>query len=163
MPALKPPTDDDARGRRGSGARRLLAGRGGLFRLAVPAIAVCIAVITLTNSQRAPEYTISDTSLTITAASGESIPLADITGAELKDTMPPNLVKIVGDRVGTQLRGDFESNGTAMKIYVNTSTPPFVYLNATSGPVILNEQSAAKTRTLYDELRHKIESAGSRD
>lgn len=159
MSAVGPTKGDDGHGRRNSGSRRLLSGRGGLLRIVAPVAAACIAIVALIGSQQPPAYKISKTSLTITAASGETIPFADITAVELKKAMPPNLVKIVGDRVGTQLRGDFESNGTAMKIYVNTSVPPFVYLTTEKGPVILNGQSATKTRSLYEEIRHEAVAA----
>lgn len=152
MSAIGPTAGDDGRD---AGSRRVLSNKGGLLRVAGPVVAVGIAIAALIGSQKAPEYKLSSTSLTITAASGETIPFADITAMQLKDTMPPDLVKIVGDRVGTQLRGEFESNGTDMKIYVDTATPPFVYLTTTNGPVILNEQSATKTRSLYNEIEQK--------
>ena len=39
-----------------------------------------------------------------------------------------------------------------MKVYVDTSAPPFIYLTTTSTPVIINDQSADATRALYQEL-----------
>ncbi|QDZ15503.1 hypothetical protein [Humibacter ginsenosidimutans] len=161
MSAIKPSTDDDGRGEQESGWRHRFAGKSGLLRIVVPVVAVCIGIVALIGSQQTPAYTISDTSLTIAAASGETIPFTDITNVALKNAMPPNLVKVVGDRVGTQLRGDFDSNGTAMTIYVNTAVPPFVYLDTKNGPVIFNDQSAAKTRSLYDEIRHKVAAASN--
>lgn len=157
--AIRSTTGGEGRDGQDSRSRRLFAGKSGLLRIGAPAIAVCIAVVALISSQQPPAYKISDTALTITASSGETIPFTAITTVKLKNTMPPDLVKIVGDRVGTQLRGDFESDGTAMKIYVNTATPPFIYLDTKNGPVILNDQSAAKTRSLYSEVRQKAATA----
>lgn len=159
MSAITPAGGDGGRSGRDSGSRRLFAGKGGLLRIVVPVVAAGIAVVALIGSQQPPAYKISDDSLTITAASGETIPFASVTTVELKNTMPPHLVKVLGDRVGTQLRGRFASDGTEMTVYADTAVPPFVYLSTASGLVILNDQTAAKTRSLYTEIRHDATSA----
>lgn len=157
--ASTPTTSTDDRGRRGSGLRGLLAGKNGPLKIVLPVVAVGIAVIAVIGSQQPPAYKIADGNLTISAASGQTIPLAGITTITLRTTMPPDLVKVAGDRAGTQLRGDFESNGTSMSIYVDTAVPPFIYLGTKSGPVILNDQSATKTESLYAEIRDKVATA----
>jgi len=124
--------------------------------IVIAVVAIGFAIYSLAGSIQPTSYSFDDTSLKISTQFGESIDYADMTSVQLQSSMPPNLVKIAGANLGNILKGNFESNGTALKVYVDTSVPPFIYLKTKSELVIFNDQSAAQTQTLYDELQQKI-------
>jgi len=124
--------------------------------LAVLVLAAGFVVYLVVGSERPPVYTINDTTLKISAQFGESVPLSDITGVGLSSVMPGNLLKTDGAAIGTVLRGTFQSDSGSVKIYVDTSKPPFIYITTKNGLVIINDQTAEKTQALYRELRDKI-------
>ena len=66
--------------------------------------------------------------------------------------MPDNLSKAYGLGLGTILKGKFESNGNKMRVYVDTSKQPFIYIYTKDGLTIINAQTSADTQTLYKKL-----------
>ena len=132
----------------------------GVVITAVILIASAVLVfVLLTGSKKPPVYTVSGTSLGISAQFGETVALSDITGVQLRDTMPDNLKRTNGAALGTILKGNFKSGGDSMKIYADTSAPPFIYIDTASGLVIINDQTADKTRALFRELQDAIQAA----
>ncbi len=128
-------------------------------------LAVLVAVggftaYSLTASGKPLVYSISDTGLNIPGMYGETVVFSDIQNMDLKNDLPIDLIRTNGSALGSMLKGNFESNGTRMKIFVDTSKPPFIYLNTSKGMVILNDQSEDKTEVLYQELQKKT-SGGS--
>ncbi|MCL2883700.1 MAG: hypothetical protein FWF30_04460 [Coriobacteriia bacterium] len=133
----------------------------GIVGVVIAVLAIGYAVYAIIGSEKPPVYTLTDTSLEISAQFGETIQLSDILGVKLEDSMPDNLVKVSGANMGSILRGSFRSDGTSMKIYVDTSVPPFIYLTTTKGLVIINDQSASATRALIGQIQQNLMPAGS--
>ena len=131
----------------------------GIAGIAVAVIAIAFAIYSVVGSSQPTTYSFNDTSLKISAQFGESIDYADMTSVQLQNDMPPNLVKISGANLGSILKGDFESNGTHLKVYVDTSVPPFIYLETTNGLVVFNDQSAEQTQSLYEEIQQRMPSS----
>jgi len=123
-------------------------------------IALGFSAYLVFSSAQPTVYTLTGTALKISAQFGETIQLSEINGVTLKDTLPDNLTKVSGANLGTILKGDFESGGTPMKVYVDTSVPPFIYLDTQNGLVILSDQTADKTQALYQELLQKTAVSG---
>ena len=114
----------------------------------------------LVSSSIPPAYTVSDSELKISGLYGESIAFSDIVDIKLNNTLHPNLFRTNGAALGSSLKGNFQSNGTKLKIFVDSSKPPFIYLYTSSLVIIINDQSADKTQALYQELQSKIPGGG---
>ncbi len=126
-------------------------------------IGICIVIIvgiiiaiSINNSGKPPVYSINDGIFSISTEYGQKINLSDIKSVQLKDDLPANLSKVDGLGLGTILKGKFTSNIGDVTVYIDTSEPPFIYINTTSGLIILNDQSRTKTQTLFDELNSDI-------
>ena len=128
--------------------------------LAILIVVIGFTAYVLIASGRQPVYTVSDTSLKISGMYGETFIISDIQYMELEDDLPIGLIRTNGAALGNMLKGNFESNGTKMKIFVDASKPPFIFLNTSKGMVILNEQSSDKTEALYQELQDKMSAIG---
>jgi len=133
----------------------------GIVITAVILVASAVLVfVLLTGSRKPPVYTVNDTSLTVSAQFGTAVALSDITGVQLKDTMPDNLRRTSGAALGTILKGNFKSGDVSMKIYADTAVPPFIYIDTASGlVVIIGDQTADLTRALFRELQDAISKA----
>ena len=125
-------------------------------------IGLVIMVVTLVgvgylliSSSKPTVYTVSDTSLEISGLYGETIALSDVVNIKLDNNLPPNLLRTNGSALGSSLKGNFQSNGTKLKIFVDSSKPPFIYLYTSDRVIIINDQSADKTQALYQELQGK--------
>lgn len=110
-------------------------------------------IVSVFNSGRPPVFTVGGGSLKISTDFGETVSLSDIQNVQLKTNMPDNLIKTDGLGLGSMLKGEFQSGGEEMKVYVDTSKPPFIYINTTHGLIIINDQTKAKTQSLYEELK----------
>jgi len=138
--------------------KRKIAGIAGSI---IVVIALAYALYTVLASLKPPVYTLTDTTLEITAEFGETINLADISNVQLQNDMPDNLVKVSGANMGSILLGNFQSNGDALKIYVDTSVPPFIYITTNQGLVIINNRAADDTQALFNQLEQKIAPAAT--
>jgi DNA mismatch repair ATPase MutL len=105
---------------------------------------------------KSPAVSVSDKAITISTQFGTTINLSDIKDIEEKASAPADLSKISGYNDGTTLRGEFQSEGNTMMVYVNLSQPPFIYITTKSGLVIVNDQTSAETQSLYEQLKSKI-------
>jgi len=122
-------------------------------------LSVLIAGLAIIIGSKPPVYTVSDTNMKISGMYGRTIALSDIVSVRLDNKLPPNLLRWNGFAFRSILKGNFASRGTTMKLFVDASKPPFIYLDTSRGLVILNDQSADKTKALYQELQNRI-SAG---
>ena len=145
--------------RANGGTKRRTSTTVGIIILAVVLVAAAIVVVVVIRGGDKPvAYSLNDTSFVISSQFGETIALSDITGVQMQDIMPDNLQKTIGFNNGSILRGNFRSGDEQMKVYVNTSIPPFLYIETKEGLVIVNDQSADKTQALFQELQDKIAS-----
>lgn len=108
------------------------------------------------SSSKPPVYTVSDTKLKISGLYGETIAFRDIVTIQLDYYLPDSLFRTNGSAFGSNLKGNFESNSTKLKIFVDSSKPPFINLYTSTEWIIINDQSADKTQALYQELQGEI-------
>ena len=81
------------------------------------------------------------------------IPLNDVRGVRLDQALPVFRMRTNGVGVGGELRGHFRlADGRAAQVFVSRAHPPFITVETTADPVIVNMSNAASTRRLYDEL-----------
>lgn len=103
-----------------------------------------------------PVYNINNGELKISTIFGETVPLSDVQSVELKDSLPGSIIKTNGLWWRSIQKGEFEADGEKMNIYVDASKPPFIYINATDGLIIINDQTISLTQALYYKLQSDI-------
>jgi hypothetical protein len=87
---------------------------------------------------------------------GLSIERSDLKSITLQEDLPAILRRTNGMAAGSHLKGNFsmETIGSAM-LFIDRSIPPFIIIRSTGKPVIINQATAADTKSLYDELLKK--------
>lgn len=122
-------------------------------------LVIVIGVITaifMVNSGKPPVYSLNNGILDISTEFGQKIDLADIKSIQMKNELPAGLNKVNSLGLGTVLKGKFTSDSGDVTVYADSSKPPFIYIATPSGLIILNDQSPAKTRTLFDKINSAV-------
>ncbi len=114
---------------------------------------ILLVSIVLYQASQPPVFTISEGTLKISSAFGETIRLSDIKSMQIQDSLPKDLSKINGSDFGSILKGRFKSSGKNVEIFLDAAKPPFLYIETTGGLTILSDQSRAKTEELYNQLK----------
>jgi hypothetical protein len=84
---------------------------------------------------------------------GQQYPWSDVADIRLEPRLPRILARTNGFAAAGVLRGHFRVQGLgAGKLFVDLGTPPFVLVRLREGFVIVNLETAEKTRALYEEL-----------
>jgi hypothetical protein len=84
---------------------------------------------------------------------GQEYLWSDVTDIHLEPRLPRILARTNGFAAAGLLRGHFRVQGLgAGKLFVDFRTPPFVLVRLREGFVIVNLETAEKTRALYEEL-----------
>lgn len=108
-------------------------------------------------STKSADYEIQNSVLKIPGMYGQDIPLSEISSVELNDTLPEILLRTNGSALGSRLKGNFKLKDIgAVKLFVDTSTPPFIFVKWNSDIIILNYDDAVKTRELYANINAEI-------
>lgn len=116
---------------------------------------VCIGVaILLLKSSQTAQYTINNGILNISGMYGQEVQINSVSKIELKDTMPEIIFKTNGSALGTKYKGYFNLEGIkGAKLFVDASKPPFIFIESSTGAVIiLNCDDANETKRIFDEL-----------
>lgn len=124
-------------------------------------VGVCLATlpvlllvgIVLYQASQPPVFIVSNGVLNISSSFGETIRLSDIKSLQIKNSLPKSLSKTNGSDFGSILKGEFNADGRGAKVFLNAAKPPFLYIEATDGLTILNDQNQTKTEALYNELK----------
>lgn len=124
--------------------------------LAIALIALTIFFITMISGNKKPVYSIEGGVFKISSMYGQSVSLADIQNVQLKSDPPVNLKRVNGYGMGSVIKGKCTSDLGDVTVYIDTSKPPFIYLTTSSGLVVLNDQTAEETQSLYDQLNSSI-------
>jgi hypothetical protein len=99
---------------------------------------------------------LSDRTIEIRGMYGLSIERSDLKSITLQEDLPAILRRTNGMAAGSHLKGNFsmETIGSAM-LFIDRSIPPFIIIRSTGKPVIINQATAADTKSLYDALLKK--------
>lgn len=117
--------------------------------LVLPAI---VMPVFIWQMSRPPVYSVTGGVLTIRSSYGETVRLADMETVCLQNTLPGGLRKKNGLDAGSVLKGYFTSDSGDATLFVNTTNPPYISIKTKFEWILLNEQSAQKTRALYARL-----------
>ena len=104
-------------------------------------------------SNKPAEYILQNGTLNISGLYGQKIEVNTINNLDLKESIPEIQYKSNGSALGNMLKGYFilEDMGKA-KLFIDSSKPPFIYLETDSNIYILNSDSREKTIELYEKL-----------
>jgi hypothetical protein len=124
-------------------------------------IAIVVVLVTASAggmiylSSRPVRVTIADNLLTINGGTyREKVPLTDIRGVSIADTLPPLGTRTNGFALGDTLRGTFTlQRGGSARLYVQRHHPPYLTITTRDHPVIVSYDDPNQTRELYDRLR----------
>jgi len=109
--------------------------------------------ILLYQGQQAPVYTVSSSSLEISAIYGETLNFKDIKALSISDKLPEIQMKTNGSALGSILKGYFlmEDLGE-VRLFLNADVPPYITIVTAEETIILNTGETDKTKALYTEL-----------
>ncbi len=139
------------------------ARQGTRLLAALGALALLIVVVIL-FSLRPATITRSETELSIRGAGfSATIPLAAIDSVRLARTLSGLGAKQNGFQFGNAYAGRFamQPHGS-VRLFVNTSRPPYIMVFATTGVVIMNGENVAETERVFEELSLKSRSTSGR-
>lgn len=110
--------------------------------------------ILLYQSNLPTTYEISNNSLNIGGIYGETIAYKDINNISLIESLPKIKLRTNGSAIGDTLKGyfDIEELGN-VKLFVNKAQPPFILIKTEKRIVILNDESAEKTKKLFERIK----------
>lgn len=99
------------------------------------------------------QYTLNNGILKISGMYGQEIPVNEISKLEIKDSLPEVLYKSNGSDTGNMRKGYFKLNSIGeVKLFVDISKKPFIYIESSSKNIILNCEESEKTNELYRKL-----------
>ena len=139
----------DENGRMKTGTKVMIGVVIGVFVL----ISAGVGVL-LYHSSMPAGYAFEDGVLKISGMYGQEVPVNEITGLELKDSIPEVLMKTNGSGLGSMLKGYFKLKDIGeAKLFVDTSRKPYIFLTTNrSQLIILNCEEGQKTKELYNQL-----------
>jgi membrane protein implicated in regulation of membrane protease activity len=119
-------------------------------------IAIGIGAMAYSGSKTAG-YSIDNGMLKISGIYGQEIPIYEISGLELKQTIPEVLQRTNGSAVDSMLKGNFKLKDIgAAKLFVDAEKPPFIYLKWNSTIYYLDSEESGKTEELYNLLSEEL-------
>ncbi len=81
-----------------------------------------------------------------------------IESASLKDELPTIEIRTNGSSLGSKLKGYFKTKELgAVKLFVNTKNPPYIYLETDRGMIIFNMNDKDETQEIFSRILRKIE------
>jgi len=88
---------------------------------------------------------------------GEEVPYEEIVSVELLEHLPAITMRTNGSAVGPKLRGHFNTREYgAVKLFLDKSRPPYIYIETTKRRFVMNLQDKSKTSEFYELLKSKI-------
>lgn len=107
--------------------------------------------ILLHQSSKPATFNITEQYLEINGLYGETIHFEDIIHLSLSNEMPKITSRTNGSAIGNSLKGYFKAEEIGkVKLFVNTGTPPFIFIKKDNRTIILNAEDQAKTEEHED-------------
>lgn len=124
------------------------------YWLAVVVIVVLFfPVFMVLRGKREMKAETENNTLTLTGMYGMSIPYNEIKSIDTLTSMPEIRRRTNGYALGSILKGNFRlADGTDVKLFTDTSSPPFIYIVTGGKPVYISFSDPARTRQLYLQL-----------
>jgi hypothetical protein len=117
-----------------------------------------ILVFFISRDGKESTFLVSNGNLEIKSSFGITVPLAEISGLELKNEMPAIGQKTNGMGLGSRYKGEFTfTDGTKARLYVDASKPPFITFMHGSTIFYINTDTPGKTQELFAQLKTELE------
>ncbi|MGI6119489.1 MAG: DUF3784 domain-containing protein [Desulfosporosinus sp.] len=135
--------------------------KGAGKQLALP---VGIAIVTLIFvavlmffSSQTPKVTFGEEGLQIHGMYGEVYAWKSLEEIKLMEELPNIEMRTNGSALGSKLKGHFRTTELgAVKLFVNTQKPPFIYLRTEGRVTIFNIGNADETKAMFDEISRQV-------
>ena len=112
------------------------------------------AGVLLYQSNKPILYEATTDALVINGVYGERIDYKNISNLYIKDSIPDITFRTNGSAVGDMLKGYFNVTGMGnVKLFINKGIKSYIYIETSSGTIILNSEDEQKTRELYDKIK----------
>ncbi len=116
-------------------------------------VVVVFVFMLMSETNKETEVTIENGTITFSGQYGTSYSLSDLSEVQKVDSIPPIGIKVNGAAIGQVKKGDFQVEGFGVcRLYVQSSSGPYLIIKFKSNTVIINFKDAQKTGALYDSL-----------
>ncbi len=108
----------------------------------------------LYQGNRSVAYVLSADGIQISGMYGETIAAGDILDVAIQEDLPEITLRTNGSAIGSKLKGFFNVTGYGnAKLFLDTKTPPYIFIRTAKKTIILNDGDRAKTEALYQSIR----------
>lgn len=131
-------------------------------QLAVPIIITLAALLfaggVMFFSSQPARVTLLDQGIQIHGIYGEIYPWESIKSLRLMEDLPRIEMRTNGSALGSNLKGHFQTKEFgSVKLFVNSQTPPFIYLETDQGRTIFNLNDPDVTREVFSNILKQTE------
>jgi len=131
--------------------------RGKKFSLIFNIILVLFVGVLLFFSMRPVQVSLTDEGLQIHGMYGQTIAWEEITKIEVADTLPTIQLRTNGSAIGSRLHGHFRTaEYGSVKLFVDKSQPPFIYITTEKQLVIINLDNPEATQKLAADIAARL-------
>lgn len=138
--------DKDGKLRKGAGKQLALPA-------AIGGIALIVVAVLLFFSSRSTEVSFLEEGIEIHGMYGGVYTWESIEAVEMMEELPTIEMRTNGSALGSNLKGHFRTRELgAVKLFVDTQKPPFIYLETDGGITIFNLDNADETQEIFEEI-----------
>lgn len=110
------------------------------------------------HSNQPAQVSVTEGHVEIKGIYGENIDIKNISSLGLEENLPPILNKSNGYSLGSKKKGHFKMEGIGnVKLFLDTSKPPFIYIETEKWPIIVNCDTKEETEELFQILKFEWE------
>jgi len=132
--------------------------RGGVGSVVFTVAVLVLVGILMIYATRPTKVTFLDTGLKLHGMYGVQYSWEEIEQVKLLQELPTIRTRTNGSAVGSHLKGYFQTAEYGkVKLLVDRSKPPFIYLEVDNSIVIFNVGTAEETEALFQELSQRVE------
>lgn len=140
------------------GKMRKGAGKQLAVPLGIAGITFIAVTVLMMYSSQATQVSFLEEGLQIHGMYGEIYAWESIEEIELIETLPNIETRTNGSAIGSHLKGNFRTTEYgAVKLFVNSSKAPFVYLQSNDNITIFNLEESDVTKDAYEKILERIE------
>ncbi len=132
-------------------------GRQGIYlAIALLTVIIFIPVMLIFFGSREPEFTFSDSSLTISGMYELTIGYADIIRADTLQKVPKIKARTNGFAAGKVLKGNFKLyDQSKVILFIRKGVPPYILIQTTGTTIYLNTGDPGKTKELFTNIKER--------
>ncbi len=141
-----------------AGKLRKGAGKHFIIPALITIVVLILVAVLLSFSYQSTKVSFLDGGIQIHGMYGETYKWEDVENIKIMDELPTIELRTNGSALGSKLKGHFSTKEYgSVKLFVNKSNPPFIYLDTVSGVIIFNMDSKDDTQEIYSSIIKEIE------